>query len=230
MPSASDRTTSRRRWVIVGGAVALGTAVLLGFLITIRGAEPNGFDAEWMEEIVEHRSPIWEVPSRLMDFLGGGWFAVFVVPIAGLVGFLVAKRPWSALYYVLAVVASAAVVQLLKNLFGRARPEDILVVSDFGSFPSGHVANAATLAVAFGLILRRRWVWIVGLLYIVAMALSRTYLGAHWISDTIGGALVGAGVAVIVWAPLAYRLYREHRLPHPPIWVKVPGHATTASD
>jgi undecaprenyl-diphosphatase len=50
------------------------------------------------------------------------------------------------------------------------------------------------------------------------MMLSRTYVGAHWISDTVGGMLVGAGVAVIVWAPFAYRLYREKRQPHPPIW------------
>ena len=53
-------------------------------------------------------------------------------------------------------------VQLLKNLFGRARPEDILVVSDFGSFPSGHVANAATIAVAIGMIVPNVWVWVAG--------------------------------------------------------------------
>jgi undecaprenyl-diphosphatase len=47
------------------------------------------------------------------------------------------------------------------------------------------------------------------------MAVSRTYLGAHWISDTIGGLLLGAGVAVIVWTPLAYRLAAEATRPHP---------------
>ena len=87
-------------------------------------------------------------------------------------------------------------------------------MSDIGSFPSGHVANAATLAVALALILGRTWVWYVGAIYTVAMALSRTYLGAHWLSDTIGGALLGAGIAIIVWAPLASRLNRE-RKPRP---------------
>jgi undecaprenyl-diphosphatase len=30
--------------------------------------------------------------------------------------------------------------------------------------------------------------------------------------------LVGAGIAVIVWAPLAYRLHQEKRASRPPIW------------
>ena len=92
---------------------------------------------------------------------------------------------------------------------------------DFGSFPSGHSSNAALVATALGIIFMRTWVWVAGAVYTVLMMLSRTYLGAHWISDTIGGMLVGAGVAVIVWAPFANKLYREHRMPHPPIWVRV---------
>ena len=100
-------------------------------------------------------------------------------------------------------------MQLLKALFDRPRPEEILIVSDFGSFPSGHVTNAATIVVSLAILIGRTWVWYVGVVYVVLMALSRTYLGAHWVTDTIGGALLGAGVAVIVWAPLAVRLNRE---------------------
>ena len=107
-------------------------------------------------------------------------------------------------------------MQLLKVTVGRARPEDMLVQSDPGSFPSGHTANAATTAVALGFIFFPRiWVWVAGSAYAVAMALSRTYLGAHWLSDTIGGLLLGAGVAVLVWAPFAFRLAAEGGRPHP---------------
>ena len=100
-------------------------------------------------------------------------------------------------------------MQLLKQLFGRARPEDMLVASDYGSFPSGHVANAATMAVALGVIFPAVWVWVAGAVWTVMMAISRTYLGVHWLTDTVGGFLVGAGMALVVWAPVAERLERE---------------------
>ena len=85
----------------------------------------------------------------------------------------------------------------------------MIVASDYGSFPSGHVANAATIAVAFGVIFPHVWVWVLGAVYKALMAASRTYLGANWLSDTIGGLLVGAGVALLLGAVVAVPLERE---------------------
>lgn len=199
-----------RRAPFVGGAVAVLTAALLGLVISARsGGLPFEFDEEWAEDLLEFRGPIGDLFAYLMNALGGGVMGVFVVPIVTAVALLVVRRPWAALYFVVASAASAGVVQLLKNLFGRARPEDMIVTSDFGSFPSGHVANAATIAVALGVIVPRVWVWVLGAVYTVLMAISRTYLGAHWLSDTIGGLLVGAGVALVLWAVFAARLERE---------------------
>jgi membrane-associated phospholipid phosphatase len=201
-----------RRWPLISGGIAIVVALALGALVAFR-AGPYSFDTGWLGELVEHRNPIWDVPAFAMDFLGGGWFGVLVVPIAIAVILIAVRKPWSALYFVVATVASAGMVQLLKSLFGRARPLDILVTADFGSFPSGHVANAATMAVALAILMQRTWVWAAGVVYVVAMMLSRTYLGAHWLSDTVGGLLVGAAVAVLLWAPLALRLQREWSAP-----------------
>ncbi|MBG6055428.1 undecaprenyl-diphosphatase [Salinibacterium sp. CAN_S4] len=201
-----------RRWPLISGGTAVALALALGAIVAFRSG-PYGFDTSWLGELVEHRNPIWDVPAFAMDFLGGGWFGIFFVPIAIAVILIVVKKPWSALYFVMATVISAGMVQLLKSLFGRARPLDILVTADFGSFPSGHVANAATMAVTLAILLQRVWVWVAGAVYVVAMMLSRTYLGAHWLSDTIGGLLVGAAVAVLLWAPLASRLQREWSAP-----------------
>ncbi len=206
----------RRRWVVTAIVTAVSLVTLLGLLIVQRDS-PVGIDDEWLEELLDERGPWWDVPALFMDWLGGGIVGIVVVPIAIIVVLLVARRPWGALVFALASVLSAGLVQLLKGFIGRARPEDMLVTSDVGSFPSGHVANAATLAIVLALLFAlsrdRWWVWMLALAYIVAMALSRTYLGVHWLTDTIAGAVLGAGVAVLVWLPFARRLEREPRAP-----------------
>lgn len=211
-PAQRDARAKRlgRRAPLVAGIGAVLMAALLGFVIMARSdGLPFEFDEEWAEDVFEARGPVGDVFAFFMNDLGGGVFGVFVVPIVIAVVLLICRRPWGALYFLLASVLSAGVVQLLKNLFGRARPEDILVHSDFGSFPSGHVANAATIAVAIGVIVPIVSVWIAGAAYTVLMAVSRTYLGAHWLSDTLGGLLVGAGAALVLWAVFATQLERE---------------------
>ncbi|WP_448003597.1 phosphatase PAP2 family protein [Agromyces bauzanensis] len=199
-----------RRVPIVSGISAVIAAALLGLVVSVRSGDlPFEFDEEWAEDVLEFRGPVGDVVSYFMNALGGGVVGVLVVPIVTAVALLLARRKWAALYFVVASAVSAGVVQLLKNLFGRARPEDIIVLSDFGSFPSGHVANAATIAVTLGIIFPFAWVWVLGAAYTLLMAASRTYLGAHWLSDTIGGILVGVGAALLMWAAFAAPLERE---------------------
>jgi undecaprenyl-diphosphatase len=216
---------SRVWWVVSGGA-ALALVVLLALVIVYRESnKPFGFEVEVMGALVAARSDLLTVPALVFNALGGGVISTLVVPGVIVAGLLLWRRPGGAVYYVVAALASATVTRVIKVVVARPRPEDILVQPDFGSFPSGHSANAAVVATALGIIFLRTWVWVAGAVYTLLMMLSRTYLGAHWVSDTIGGVLVGAGMAVIVWAPFAERLYREHRMPHPPIWVGRPHDA-----
>ncbi|KGJ77525.1 phosphoesterase PA-phosphatase [Cryobacterium roopkundense] len=217
-PEAPERAATpsarriSRRWPLISGVLALALAAALGSLVVARSSGLLEIDTEWMNEIVEHRAPVWEVPSLFMNYLGAGVLGVFVIPGAVVLVLLYLRRPWAAAYFLVATIVSAGIVQLLKHAFGRARPLDILVTSDFGSFPSGHVANAATMAVVLGIIFPRVWVWVAGLAYTLIMLLSRTYLGAHWLTDTFGGLLIGAGVAVVLWAPIAAKLDGERQL------------------
>ena len=220
--SAPAPVSVARFWPVVSGGAALALVVVLALVIFYRQSDkPFGFEVEFMAGLVSSRADWLTVPALVFNAIGGGILSTFVVPAVIAGGLLLFRRPWGALYYLVAAIVSATVTRVIKVIVARPRPEDILVQPDFGSFPSGHSANAAVVATALGIIFMRTWVWVAGAVYTVLMMLSRTYLGAHWISDTIGGMLVGAGVAVIVWAPFAEKLYREHRMPHPPIWVAV---------
>jgi len=82
------------------------------------------------------------------------------------------------------------------------------------SFPSGHaIAGAVT---AFGLVVvlltprPRRLLWIgAAAAFAGLMALSRTYLSVHWLSDVLTGVFIGTGFA-LVW-PAGLELLRDRR-------------------
>jgi undecaprenyl-diphosphatase len=194
--------------LLVVGVLLVAAACGLGAWIMLSPG-PFLIDTAWNSLLVQNASPFLTGFSRVMDFSGGGWIGVIAVPILGAIALLILRRPWSAVFFIAAEAASAAAVQVLKHLFGRARPEDIIVLSDFGSFPSGHVANAATLATAAFILFPRLWVAIIGIAWVLFMALSRTLLHAHWVSDTLGGALVGVGVVLILAGLFAPLLARE---------------------
>jgi membrane-associated phospholipid phosphatase len=195
-------------YLIVGGSLTV-VACLLGWWVFSRGDEPFAIDLGWNALVAAMFNPAFSAFSYFMDWIGGGWAAILVVPIGGALVLVLLRRPWAAVYFVAAEAVSAGGVQVLKHLFGRVRPEDIVVIADYGSYPSGHVANAATIAVAAYVIFPRVWVAIVGGVWIILMAFSRTYLHAHWLSDTVGGALIGAGTALLVAAAFAVPMARE---------------------
>ncbi len=217
-----------RRWPLVSGGMAVLLVAGLGAIIAYRDNNlPFSFDLAFLGEVVEHRSAFWTVPALVMNNIGGGIIGSLVVPLVVILLFLLSRMKWAALYFAIATILSAGLVQLLKNLYERPRPQDILVTADPGSFPSGHTANAATMAVVLSLVLRRVWIWVAGVVYTVIMLLSRTYLGAHWLSDTIGGLVLGSAVAVIVWAPLAHRLLTERERRVGPVHPSESGPALT---
>lgn len=202
-----DRVTTVALQRLAIGALLVVLSVGLGVLVSVEA--DIDLDA-WWNGVVVVFAPLQPF-ALLLNFLGGGWFATFVVPIVGAALVLALRRPWGAVFVVAASAVSAGGVQVLKALFGRARPEEMIVVSDHGSYPSGHTANAATLAVIAVVLFPRLWVAIVGAAWVFAMAFSRTQVHAHWLSDTVGGTLVGAGTALVAAAVLTSRIDREGR-------------------
>lgn len=89
------------------------------------------------------------------------------------------------------------VTMFFQTLVERPRPDVMLVrliwpQPAFYSYPSGHTSAAFALAALLGLMTRRPGVWAAGLTWAVLIAASRVYLGHHYPSDVLAGALLGA--------------------------------------
>lgn len=94
----------------------------------------------------------------------------------------------------------------LKHLVGRARPwltveglAPLIAEGDPNSFPSGHSCAAFAAASAWCRTLPRRWMRGAGLALAVLMALSRLWVGVHFPSDVLAGALVGTLCGQLAW-------------------------------
>ena len=140
---------------------------------------------------------------------------IFFTILSGVyVIFLVAVPLWwrglrTATFDVLLILAITIVVsEGIKYLVDRPRPCDALAnvntlagyrcSAEFDpAFPSGHASRA--FAVAAFLTIRFRWrLAIPAGAFAVLAGISRVYLGLHWPSDVLGGAVVGIGFAVLI--------------------------------
>lgn len=86
----------------------------------------------------------------------------------------------------------------LKHLVGRERPwlnvpglVPLVAEHDPNSFPSGHTCAAFAAGVAWAMGTDRRWLRVLCVGAAVCMGFSRLYVGVHYPSDVIAGALVG---------------------------------------
>lgn len=147
----------------------------------------------------------WHSPAHdrlLRDITALGDFAVLLPATVAVVGALSWKgHRVSAVLFGGSVAGGLALNSLLKWSFARARPDlwPPLVTERTYSFPSGHTAMATVfyggvVAVVFHLTPRARprlACFLGAAAIITAVAVSRVYLGAHWLTDVVGGLLVG---------------------------------------
>ncbi|KAB2926388.1 MAG: phosphatase PAP2 family protein [Bacteroidetes bacterium] len=113
-----------------------------------------------------------------------------------------------------AVIGDQLSSSVLKPIFGRIRPcralEGVRMLVDCGSglsFPSSHAVNNFTGAAIISFFYRRQtpyWMAFASL-----MALSRPYVGVHYPSDILGGAVTGAVIGLSLSS--AARLIAQRR-------------------
>jgi undecaprenyl-diphosphatase len=193
-----QQRNSLRRLVIVAALVVLALVWAAAVdMRAFRGTPGVPLDATWASTIAAVRTPPLIAAAQVLAWLGvaPGSF----VPAVAVALFLWWRRSLAAaVTFAVVALLSEANVNLMKSVDLRPRPGGALW-SGIGSFPSGHTAYAAVIAVTLGMLFHRVAVWIAGFALVVVMALSRTVLDAHWLTDTFAGAACGAALTVLVW-------------------------------
>lgn len=185
-------------------------ATLISIAMAIQGS------ADWIQSI-DDRVYTFVIENEVAALVWFGQFlgvvgSVWVMaPVAiGVAVFLGAKHRWNALsVWVTAFAVSQLISITMKNLYGRPRPPLPLVETTSFSFPSGHAITGAVVAIGLMIVLvlparRRPLYWVMAVSYMVAMALGRVYVRAHWLSDVTAGVAIGTavvltGALLIMW-------------------------------
>jgi membrane-associated phospholipid phosphatase len=188
-------------------AVCLVVLALLGAGVRTGFAPQLRLDATVSEALYvgDQRAAAMDVLLQVLTAPGLSWvrFLVFL-PVLVL---LVRRRAWwTAAWLVTAVVLIGPLNTLLKNYFGRVRPD----FAEGGarleslSYPSGHSSGIATLVtvaliLAWPLLARRarHLALAAGVLLVLLVGLTRMWLGVHFLSDVVGGWALGVGWSLL---------------------------------
>jgi len=153
------------------------------------------FDHAVSARLTVRRAGLLRVVLKLIAHSGDSlvWIAVGI-------GLWALNQPRRAARVEITVFALMGVVAALKFGFRRRRPTgqrgQLYLELDAHSFPSGHAARAAGLAVTFGALDPALGAGLGA--WAALVSLSRVALGIHYVSDVIGGAIVGIGAGVIL--------------------------------
>jgi membrane-associated phospholipid phosphatase len=186
---------------VSGGVLAVVTGVIVG--LADGASEGNGLatvDPPVWSFMIDHRTPALTTVAITVTTLGST-VAMSVIALATIIFLLVKRRRGDAAFVAVVAAGAGLLVRFGKATVGRERPpeEFRLVTETNESFPSGHaLASAAILGVLLVVLLPSirstggRVAAITGAaLFVLAVGLSRLYLGVHWATDVIGGWVIG---------------------------------------
>ncbi|WP_354154787.1 MULTISPECIES: phosphatase PAP2 family protein [unclassified Arthrobacter] len=217
--------------MLVGGVLVVILA-LLGAEVydnVVDDAGLTSLDLPALELSQSLRSPALDAGVTAFTNIGGGiGMPILASILTGWLTFL--SRTWRPIILVGGAAAVSTVATTVgKRLVGRTRPDHSEAVPPFEtspSFPSGHTLNTTVvigvvvyvMCLQFEMLSARITAITAGVIFIIAMGLSRVFLGHHWLTDVMAGWFLGlAWVGIVI---LAHRLFhvlrkREHAGPAP---------------
>ncbi len=141
------------------------------------------------------------IATPVLDILAAvATMITFPWPMLVILGIIAWKKRRDGLVLLAAYVIATLGAVAMQFVLLRPRPVDvrlILPMPNYYSFPSGHAAGVFALAVLAGL----RWprLRLPTLLGAGLASLSRVYLGHHYPSDVVAGAILGTALALVIY-------------------------------
>ena len=178
--------------------------ILLMLILYSAKVFAQNIDIDLLKEINHNRNTSLDIFFNLISDTVA-WMA-YGVPVCLLITGLMKKKKTvqaNALYLGASAIFAALITSALKHSIGRVRPfvtyTFIQKLSSGGSpsFPSGHTTDAFALATALSIAYPKWYVIIPAYLWAFAVGYSRIYLGVHYPSDVLAGAVIGVCSAAI---------------------------------
>jgi membrane-associated phospholipid phosphatase len=213
-------------------ATAVVAAVSVPFLLITILVKVVFPPLRWLDRTVADTMYAYGLERPLRTQLVNVWSEVFgpwpwriaVVALAIWVAYRGATR--LAAWAVTTITVGGLLNLAMKALTDRARPvfPDPLALAPGESFPSGHAMTATMGAGIVVLMLlpvmsrkMRIWAWVIAAFLALSVAYTRVALGVHWLSDAVGGVLMG--IAVVAATTIAFESWRRDsgRKPNEPV-------------
>lgn len=199
------------------GFFLLATIFLVSFVLVALGKRrtpvANSFDGS-LETGVHNLFVPHELPElRVATFLGSTAFLVPVSVVAFIVLLLYGRRRQDALLFACSVAGAFVLGEILKHLVRRPRPHLFAWPASITgySFPSGHSLMSAAVYGSLALILSSSAIsksgrynfFLLAILLIAVIGVSRVALAVHWPTDVLGGWTLGLGWTFLVFGVLS---------------------------
>ncbi|MFJ9889663.1 phosphatase PAP2 family protein [Streptomyces sp. NPDC091287] len=203
------------------GAVVGAAAFVLLVLVAARWSPLMSLDRVVADALHRHAVTdpgLVHVSRVLTDWVWDPWTMRALIAAVVVALWWRGARPL-ALWLAATSLIATLLQQGLKAAVGRERPQwpDPVDSAHYAAFPSGH---AMTAVVTCGLFVWLLWLYgagpgaraavlAVAVVSAVGVAATRVYLGVHWLTDVVGGALLG--VAVVALSAAGYARYAAAR-------------------
>lgn len=192
----------------MNGRFYILAVITLGLFIILRFSYSNTFFAAFDQLFSQ-----WLYGNKLITFFHYIGEPVFVVIVAlVLIVWQWKKRNFAAVYFVLLTIAAGNILnQLLKKVIARPRPEIAEQLLSY-SFPSGHSMTGALYLLTIAYLVsegmkrtkKNMIVWLVALIFICLIGLSRIAESRHFATDVLAGWSIG-----YTWFIICVYLYEK---------------------